>query len=221
MSRQARDFWRGKSAVVTAGPTREYLDPIRFLTNASSGEMGACLAQTLRHLGARVVLIHGPMSAPVASGIRRICVVSAHQMLQKALVWGQRADAVIGAAAVGDWRFAGRFPRKVKKSRRSLWVRLSPNRDILVELGKRKRIFGRPKILVGFALETERLEKNALRKLRSKGLDWVVANSPASLGGSSIRMTLLSADGRRFRYPALSKRLAASRILSRIAGEAS
>lgn len=205
---------KGLRVLITAGPTREHLDPIRFLTNASSGAMGVALAHEARRQGARVVLVLGPLSVPPprGRGLRVIPVTTALQMLRRTLPEARRADVVIGAAAVGDWRFARPAASKVKRSASPLRVTLVPNPDILAELGRRRRGRARP-VLVGFALETERGISNARAKLRRKGLDLVVANGPATLSGTRIRMSLVGPDGPARRCAPMSKPRAAREIL--------
>jgi len=207
---------KGLRVLITTGPTREHLDPIRFLTNASSGAMGVALAREARRRGARVVLVSGPLpgTRPRGPGIRVIPVTTALQMLRRTLPAARRCDVVIGAAAVGDWRFARPAPSKVKRTPSPLRVTLLPNPDILAELGRRRRARGGAgPLLVGFALETERGISNARGKLRRKGLDLIVANGPATLSGSRIRMALVGPAGPARRFPPLTKPRAAREIL--------
>jgi phosphopantothenoylcysteine decarboxylase / phosphopantothenate---cysteine ligase len=203
--------WRGRSVLITSGPTREYLDPIRYLTNASSGRMGFALARAARSLGAEVVVVSGPTALKPPSGIRMVPVTTALQMRREVLGRSRAADAVIGAAAVGDWRFERRSRGKVKKTGRPWSIRLVPNPDILAELGRRRRS-GRP-VLVGFALETGRWLHRARIKLVRKGLDIIVANRQPSLGGPLTNFALLTRGGRVLRFPDMDKRRAAFEIL--------
>ncbi len=168
--------------LVTAGPTREYLDDVRFLSNASSGRMGFACARAARRAGHRVTLVAGPVALPDPPGIRTVRVTSALEMRRAVLAAWPRTDAVIMTAAVGDYRPARRFRGKLKKGARSLAVRLVRTPDILRELGARK---GR-RILVGFALEVRDAEREALRKAREKNLDCVVLNSPRAFGAGRM-----------------------------------
>jgi phosphopantothenoylcysteine decarboxylase / phosphopantothenate---cysteine ligase len=169
---------KGRRILVTAGPTREYLDPVRFLTNASSGQMGYALARAARRAGAVVTLISGPVHLTPPSGVRMVSVVSAMDMLHAVLKQAFLSDIFIGAAAVADWRPAVRLPQKIKKKsirgRQSVSIKMLQNPDILQEISRR-RTRGKP-WTVGFALETENLLRNARRKLQDKELDMIVAN---------------------------------------------
>jgi len=182
--------WRGKKIVVTAGPTREPLDPVRFLTNASSGRMGYALAAAARRAGARVTLISGPTALTPPGGVRKISVVTARDMLRASLRAARGADLFIGAAAVADWRPIFVSARKLKKRAGAApVVRLRPNPDILKTVAARRHA-GRP-LAVGFALETDNLRANAVRKMRAKALDMIVANRPDALNGTRARALLL------------------------------
>lgn len=204
----------GRSVVITVGPTREYLDPVRYLTNASSGRMGRALALACRARGARVVAVCGPIELTMPSGVKVVPVVSAGQMYRRTLALARGADLVIGAAAVGDYRFAGVSRGKLKKTRAPLTLTLLPNPDILAELGRRRfRAGRRAPLLAGFALETGRWLDNARAKLREKRLDLIVANRSASLEGDRTRIAVLCADGERRVFPPTSKRQAAEAIL--------
>lgn len=186
-------FWRGKRLVITAGPTREALDPVRFLSNESSGRMGWALARAARRRGARVTLVHGPTGLPAPRGVHSIPVTSAREMLAATLRAARGAEAVVGAAAVADWRPGVVQKSKIKKSGRPLAIRLVPNPDILKTLSNRRRK-GKPR-LAGFALETDRLLDNARKKMAEKKLDLIVANGPAALGASRSDAWILSATG--------------------------
>lgn len=200
---------RGKTVVITSGPTREHLDPVRYMTNASSGRMGAALASAALRAGARVTVVAGP-GAPVPSGARALPVITALEMRRRTLSESRRADVVIAAAAVGDWRFADVSSRKVKRSARSLTVRLVPNPDIVADVARRRR-GGRPYV-VGFALETHDWLAHAAAKLRRKRLDMVVANEVSALGGESTRVALIDADGALVLAP-MSKARAAGAVI--------
>jgi len=183
--------------LVTAGPTREHLDAVRFLSNASSGRMGFACARAARRAGHRVTLVTGPVELPDPPGVRTVRVTSALEMRRAVLRAFPGADAVIMTAAVGDYRPARRFRGKLKKSARSLSLRLVRTPDILKALGARK---GR-RLLVGFALEVADAEREALRKAREKNLDYVVLNSPRAFGAGRMDAAVYR-DGkavRRFR----------------------
>lgn len=206
--------WRGRAVVITSGPTREHLDPIRFMTNASSGRMGAALARTALRLGARVAVVSGPAPVEPPRGAALYRVVTAAQMLKKTLALARSADVVIGAAAVSDWRFAAASSRKIKRAPGPLRLTLLPNPDIIQEVARRRR-GGRP-LVVGFALETHDAIASARAKLRKKGLDLIVANGPASLSGARASVCVLRGDGRVARVPASGKDSVARAIFKEI-----
>ncbi len=188
--------WRsleGRRILVTAGPTREHLDPVRFLSNPSSGKMGYALAAVAAERGAEVVLVSGPTHLSVPPGVRRVSVTSAAEMAKA--VWAEvgegapegRAGAIdvfIGAAAVADYTPVEVAPRKIKKGAGELVVRLKRTEDILGRLAERSA--GRPgrPLLVGFAAETEELERRAREKRAKKGVDLVVGNLVGGTGGA-------------------------------------
>ena len=163
---------RARHAVVTAGPTREPIDPVRFITNRSSGKQGYALALALARLGARVTLISGPTNLAVPPGVTRIDVESAREMCEAALKASADADLFVGAAAVADYRAAAIAPEKIKKKADRLSLDLARNDDILVQVRT-----ARPDLFrVGFAAETEKLEEHAREKLSKKKLDLIAAN---------------------------------------------
>jgi phosphopantothenoylcysteine decarboxylase / phosphopantothenate---cysteine ligase len=162
----------GVAAVVTAGPTREPIDPVRVLTNRSSGKMGFAVAEALVGLGAQVTLIAGPVNLPTPRGLTRVDVETAGEMLKAALSAAKQADLFVGAAAVADYRPAKSAPEKIKKRTASVSMDLSRTEDILSTLRKKHpRLF-----IVGFAAETEKLEQHARVKLEKKKLDLIAAN---------------------------------------------
>ena len=177
--------------LVTAGPTREYLDEVRFLSNPSSGRMGFACAREARRRGHRVTLVTGPVDIPDPRGVRTVRVISAEEMRRAVLDAYPGADAVLMTAAVSDYRPERREAGKIKKTGRGRTLRLAPTRDILAELGRRKG--GR--VLVGFALEVQEPVRNALGKLRRKNLDYVVLNSPRAFGGGRVRARVFTAAG--------------------------
>lgn len=160
-----------KRVLVTAGPTREKIDPVRFISNYSTGTFGYEIAKAAKRLGLEVILISGPTALKVPAGVKFISVESARQMLKAVLGNVKKCGFVIMASAVCDWRPIKISENKIKKRRGPIALKLIENPDILKLLGKRKKA-----ILVGFALETEDLERNARKKLREKNLDIIVAN---------------------------------------------
>lgn len=205
--------------MVTAGPTREELDPVRYISNHSSGKMGYAIARAAARRGARVILVSGPVSLAPPCGVELVAVGSAEEM--RAAVTGRvdECSVVIKAAAVADYRPLERSGNKVKKQADELTIRLTRNTDILAELGSRER---RP-FLVGFAAETDNLESYATRKLREKNLDMIVANdvsqSDAGFNVETNRALLLFRDSRRLECPLMSKEELANVILDQVAAE--
>src|SRR5258706_12194074 len=168
--------------LVTAGPTREYLDAVRFLSNASSGKMGFACAAAAARAGHDVTLVTGPVALADPAGVRTIRVVSADEMYRAVMKAYPRIDAAIMTAAVGDYRPASRVAGKLKKSAGTLTLRLVRTRDILKEMGRKK---GR-RILVGFALEVQDAIHQALLKYKKKNLDFVVLNTPRTFAADRM-----------------------------------
>lgn len=209
---------KGLKILVTAGPTREYFDPVRFLSNPSSGKMGYALAQVASQKGARVTLISGPTSLPPPKISKFVRVTSAEEMRRAVRKETSSSDLVIMAAAVSDYRPQSVSSKKIKKKAKKLRITLLPTRDILKELGKRKR---RGQILVGFAAETDHLLRNALKKMREKNLDFIVANriGPRNVGFESDknRAVIFSAKGGKTVLSLMPKKRLADKILGIIA----
>lgn len=206
-----------ETVLVTAGPTREEIDPVRFLSNRSSGRMGFAIARAARLRGARVVLVAGPTCLPAPTGVDLVAVTSAGQMRDAVLARLAESTIVIKAAAVADYRPVQRAAQKIKKGETAeLVLRLEKNPDILAELGQNKE--GR--LLVGFAAETADLEANARQKLAQKNLDLVVANDVSQEGaGFDIDtniVRLLFRDGHVEELPQMSKEEVAHRLLDRV-----
>ncbi|WP_305041194.1 bifunctional phosphopantothenoylcysteine decarboxylase/phosphopantothenate--cysteine ligase CoaBC [Geoalkalibacter sp.] len=206
-----------ETVLVTAGPTREEIDPVRFISNYSSGKMGYALARAARLRGARVILVSGPSALAVPWGVERLAVVSAEEMREAVLSRWEEATVVIKAAAVADYRPAVRAAGKVKKEgRESLSLALEKNPDILAELGRRKG----HRFLVGFAAETSDLLENARKKLRAKNLDLMVANDVtqerAGFDVDTNIVRLLGPDEAEEALPEMSKDEVAGHILDRI-----
>jgi phosphopantothenoylcysteine decarboxylase/phosphopantothenate--cysteine ligase len=168
----SNDLLKGLKVVVTAGPTRERIDPVRFISNRSSGKMGYAVAEAARDAGAKVVLVSGPVQIPAPRGIERVDVESAEQMLHAVQHAVADADIFISAAAVSDYRCAQIAGEKNKKTSDTMTLALSRAPDVLATIGRStKHLF-----LVGFAAETENVERNALAKLSAKNLDMIAAN---------------------------------------------
>ncbi|MGW8311696.1 MAG: bifunctional phosphopantothenoylcysteine decarboxylase/phosphopantothenate--cysteine ligase CoaBC [Desulfuromonadales bacterium] len=208
----------GMTVLVTAGPTREEIDPVRFLSNHSSGKMGYAIARAARDLGAHVILVSGPVNLPEPSGIETIRVVSALEMYQVVIEQAKRSDLIIKAAAVADFRPEIRSDQKTKKgTAETMLLELRRNPDILAELGRQKG----SRILVGFAAETDQLLKHAREKLIGKNLDMIVANdvteSGAGFDGDTNIVRLLTADGNIEELPQMTKDQVAATLLDRIA----
>jgi len=206
----------GQVILVTAGPTREPLDPVRYLSNRSSGKMGYAIAEAAAARGAKVILVSGPTALPVPQGVDVVHVETAQQMYDAVLAKFPVATAVIKAAAVADYRPKLVAGRKIKKDERVPELTLESTPDILAEIGKRKA----GQILVGFAAETEDLVANARKKLGRKNLDLMVANDVGQPGagfdGDTNIVKILDAQGSVEELPLQAKRSVADRILDRV-----
>ncbi len=206
----------GHRILITAGPTREPLDPARYLSNRSSGRMGYALARTARRRGAEVTLVAGPVSLPDPPGVRVIRVTTAVEMRDAVRPLAGKMDTIVGAAAVADFRPRTCRARKIKKSRAAISIELERNPDILAELGRSRRS---GQILVGFAAESHDHEQEGRRKLVEKNLDLVVVNdilgSRTGFDVETNQVTLLTARESR-RLPLLSKEATADRIWDRV-----
>lgn len=201
--------------LITAGPTREFFDPVRFLSNPSSGKMGYAIAEAAVKKSFHVILVSGPTAMPPPKGLLRfVRVTSADEMYRVVMKEAARSDVIFMAAAVSDYRPAAFVPQKVKKTGKRTTIALVPNRDILKELGRRRRL---GQVLVGFAAETEAIGVNALKKLRSKNLDWIVANrvgtGKTGFESDRNRALLISSQGVRKSLPLMSKKKLAEEIL--------
>jgi phosphopantothenoylcysteine decarboxylase/phosphopantothenate--cysteine ligase len=198
--------------LVTAGPTREHIDPVRFLSNPSSGRMGFAVATEAARRGHRVVLVTGPVELEDPPRIETVRIVSAAQMDRAVRRRFARCDAVVMTAAVADYTPAKSSKRKQKKTGRPTLLRLKPTVDILAGLGKRKGA----RVLVGFALETHDEIKAAKDKLRRKNLDLIVSNRPNTFGRRGIRATLVFSDGRTVRLGETTKSALARRLVREV-----
>jgi phosphopantothenoylcysteine decarboxylase/phosphopantothenate--cysteine ligase len=205
--------WRGQRVLVTAGPTREPIDRVRFVSNRSSGRMGYALAAAARRRGAEVTLVSGPTSLPTPRGVARIDVGTAAEMRRAVLEALEPATVVIKTAAVADYAPRAEASGKPPKRAEGMKLDLAPTPDILEEVGRRKG----KRLLVGFAAETEKVLERAAEKLRSKHLDLVVANdvSRDDIGFDSERnaVTILDARGGEVNLPEAPKTLLAEQIL--------
>jgi len=207
----------GRRAIVTAGPTAEAIDPVRMITNRSSGKQGYAIAGALAALGADVTLVSGPTALPAPPGVRRVDVESARDMLA-ACEAALPADIAVCVAAVADWRPAAASGKKIKKSSTDVEpIALVENPDILATLSQAGR--KRPKLVVGFAAETHDLEANAKAKLAKKGCDWIVANDVSvagTMGGDDNAVAIVATSGVE-RWDRAPKAEVARRLAQRIA----
>jgi phosphopantothenoylcysteine decarboxylase / phosphopantothenate---cysteine ligase len=210
---QAEQDLAGETVLVTAGPTCEDIDPVRFLTNRSSGKMGYAVAAAAARRGARVVLVSGPTSLEAPRGVERIDVRSTEEMLKAVQARFSSCTIAVFAAAVADYRPAEKSSQKIKRGKEVLTLRLEPNPDILASVARDKG----ERLLVGFAAETERVAENARKKLIQKNADLIVANDVSAEGAGFDQdtniVTLFSRDGRDLPLPRLSKDEVGQRIL--------
>lgn len=200
--------------VVSAGPTREYVDPVRFLTNESSGRMGFAIAEAAARAGHAVTLVAGPVALGTPRGVERIDVESARDMLAALKRAWSRCDALFMAAAVADWRPARRLAGKWRAKdggAETTTLELVKNPDILATLTGGRRHPRRT--VVAFALETGDGERRARAKLARKGADWIVQNSPAALNARRTSVRILGADGVAFALDDCDKRVVARRLV--------
>ena len=207
----------GSLALVTAGPTWEPIDPVRYLANRSSGKQGYAIAQALAEAGAETVLVSGPVALNDPKGVKTIRVETATQMLA-ACEDALPVDVAICAAAVSDWRVGSAAPQKLKKDGAApKGLQLEENPDILKSISIRSD--NRPQLVVGFAAETEDLLDHATKKLVAKGCDWIVANSvapgSAAMGGDTNQVHLLTSDGTEA-WPQLPKSEVADSLVTRV-----
>jgi len=212
----------GRRALVTSGPTHEPIDPVRYIANRSSGKQGHAIAAALSRLGAAVTLVTGPTHEPDPPGVTVVRVESAADMLAACRA-ALPADVAVCAAAVADWRVAEPSTGKIKKAAEGKppILKLAENPDILATLSAKGS--GRPRLVVGFAAETEQVIDNARAKRSRKGCDWIVANdvsaATGTFGGDENQIHLITADGPQATetWPAMSKREVAERLAQRIA----
>jgi phosphopantothenoylcysteine decarboxylase/phosphopantothenate--cysteine ligase len=209
----------GRRVVVSAGPTREPLDPVRFISNPSSGRQGFALAQAALDLGAGVVLVSGPTGLPTPVGAERVDVTTAEEMKDRVLHACREADALVMAAAVGDYRPAEAAEHKIKKSKGEQTLRLARTPDVLTAVAAQREKTGHPRVVVGFAAETQALVEHARAKLEAKNLDLIAANDvtgqDAGFGAHTNRVVLLDREGGREELPLMSKAAVAEEIMAR------
>lgn len=207
----------GRHVIVTSGPTHEPIDPVRYIANRSSGRQGSAIAAALVRRGARVTFVTGPAVAPRPAGCTIVEVETAAEMLA-AVEAALPADAAVFAAAVADWRVASAGNSKIKKTGSAPALTLTENPDILATIARRET--GRPRLVVGFAAETDDLLAHARAKRLRKGCDWLVANDvgPGTgvMGGTENKVTLITAEGEES-WPRLDKTEVAERLADRIA----
>jgi phosphopantothenoylcysteine decarboxylase/phosphopantothenate--cysteine ligase len=210
-----KDF-EGETMLITAGPTCEDLDPVRYLTNRSSGKMGYAVAEAAARRGAKVSLVSGPVNLETPAGVERVAVRTAEEMRHSVLDRLPESTIAIFAAAVADYRPAETQTEKMKRNREPLTIRLEPTPDILAEAAQTKG----DRLIVGFAAETEHVAENARKKLAAKNADLIVANDVTAEGAGFDHdtniVTLFSRDGRDLALPKLSKSAVAQRILDEV-----
>jgi phosphopantothenoylcysteine decarboxylase/phosphopantothenate--cysteine ligase len=213
---QLRRDLEGQTVLLTAGPTQEDLDPVRFLSNRSSGRMGYAVAEAAAQRGAKVILVTGPTALDTPTGVTRVDVRTAAEMLHSVEEKFSDATIAIFAAAVADYRPAEAASRKIKKTAGDITLRLEPNPDILATIARKKG----HRLIVGFAAETDKVAENARKKLTDKNADLIVANDVTAEGaGFDIDtnvVTLFARDGRDLALPKLTKREVAHRILDEV-----
>jgi len=211
----------GKTALVTAGPTYEAIDPVRFIGNHSSGKMGFALAEELAQQGADVTLISGPVNLTTQhANIKRVDVTSAVEMLLACKKYFSKSDITVMSAAVADYSPSERSAKKIKKQTGDLVINLKATTDILAELGKSKK---KNQMLIGFALETNNEIENAKSKLKRKNLDFIVLNSLQDKGagfkGDTNKITLIGRDNKTLKFELKDKRDVARDIVAKIIAE--
>jgi phosphopantothenoylcysteine decarboxylase / phosphopantothenate---cysteine ligase len=213
---QVRRDLEGQTFLLTAGPTQEDLDPVRFLTNRSSGRMGYAVAEAAAQRGAKVILISGPTALETPAGVTRVDVRTAAEMLRAVERHFAQATTAVFAAAVADYRPADVASQKIKKTAGEMTLRLEPNPDILATLARKKG----NRLIVGFAAETGKVAENARKKLAEKNADLIVANDVTAEGAGfdvdTNIVTLFARDGRDLPLPKMTKREVAHRILDEV-----
>ena len=206
----------GKKLIISAGPTREAIDPVRYISNRSSGKMGYEVARAAEYRGAEVTLVSGPVALEAPYGVERVSVVAVDEMAEAVFSRMDEADAIIKVAAVADYRPRNRSEHKIKKKSDEMAIELEKNIDILKELGKRKK----GQVLVGFAAETQSLAENARKKIEAKNLDMIVGNlvgDPSSGFGTDTNIvTFFHPDGSSEPFESMGKDEVAHKLLDRV-----
>lgn len=207
----------GVHVVITAGGTQEPLDPVRFVSNRSTGKMGIALATSARDFGAQVTVVHSPLQVEIPFGVTSVPVRTAIEMREATFALLPRTDVLIGAAAVADYRPATVADQKIKKKSGSLDIELVRNPDILGEIGDQRQASGRPTVMIGFAAETEDLLANGKSKLEKKHLDLILVNDVSAphsgFGVETNQVTLLDKWGDVLPWPLLTKEEVADRLM--------
>jgi phosphopantothenoylcysteine decarboxylase/phosphopantothenate--cysteine ligase len=211
---------KGKKVVVTAGGTQEPIDPVRILTNRSSGKQGYAIAQAALDAGAEVILVSAPTALTAPMGAKVIVVKTADQMLDSVVAECATADVLVMSAAIADFRPIKSEKEKIKKSKGLSNIALEPTKDVLAEISRTKEKTGFPRIVVGFAAESRELNSNAKQKLAEKKLDMIVANditkSDAGFEVDTNRVVMITKDGSTETTPLLKKNEIAEIIMDRI-----
>ncbi len=195
--------------VITAGPTREYLDPVRFITNASSGKIGYACAAAAQRRGHNVTLISGPVELRAPRGVKRVSVITNVEMDRAVREYYETCDCLIMTAAVGDYKPKRTARYKIKKQQDAYQLELVRTKDILAGLGKRKR----NQILIGFAVQDRAARAHAKRKLLEKNLDAIVLNSPSAFGADKTDVEILIRDRDWQSFPAVAKTRLATHLV--------
>jgi phosphopantothenoylcysteine decarboxylase/phosphopantothenate--cysteine ligase len=210
----------GQTVLVTAGPTREDIDPVRYLTNRSSGKMGYALAEAAQRRGAHVILVSGPTERKIPEGVDWVPVRSTEEMRRAVLERAGNSHIAVLAAAVADYRPAAVEEKKIKRGEGSFTLELEPTPDILAALGRERGLGDARRVLVGFAAETDRMAENARQKLARKGADMIVANDVTQEGAGfdtdTNIVTLFLRDGREIPLPKMNKLEVANHILDHV-----
>ncbi|HTB92828.1 MAG TPA: bifunctional phosphopantothenoylcysteine decarboxylase/phosphopantothenate--cysteine ligase CoaBC [Candidatus Sulfotelmatobacter sp.] len=213
---EAQQDLAGETVLVTAGPTCEDIDPVRFIANRSSGKMGYAVAEAAARRGAKVILISGPTALETPEGVERVDVRTAEEMLRTVQARFSPASIAIFAAAVADYRPAEPSAAKIKRTKEPLTIRLEPNPDILATVAKDKG----DRLVVGFAAETDRVAENARKKLTQKNADLIVANDVTAEGAGfdvdTNIVTIFSRDARDLPLPRMTKAEVAQRVLDEV-----
>lgn len=203
---------KGKKLLITAGRTEEPIDPVRYISNKSTGKMGYAIAEKAKEMGADVTMIAGQVSLADIDGIKTIKVKTALQMYEEVMKYYKETDIAIMTAAVSDYRIKEYSEQKIKKSDGDISITLTRNPDILYEMGKMKDT----QILVGFAAESENLIENAIKKLRNKNLDLIVANDTSNFAIDTNKISIIDKNLKEYPYERMSKTDTAEKIIKKI-----